>query len=260
MAAAGPEGLIFVGGAPRSGTTVVHALICTADGVSRYNPEVSFFRGFMAAYRNGKVAWDGHTSGFFPDRAAFREMIRETTDLALGRVWEALDKPRLLAVKDPHLTPFFLDLHELYPDTARLVSVCRHPFDVVRSRQAVHEKAGGARPFGRDDVAAVAREYFNYYRAVLQPDFGGRHLLVPYERLNDEAVRAGLATFLGVDGFHADRLWGGSAGEAEDDAWGSPKYNRPIDLERRLEPLAAEWAEVTAAICGPVMGRLGYGS
>lgn len=257
MAAAAPESLIFVGGAPRSGTTVGHALICTADGVSRYNPEISFFRGFLSAYRNGKAAWDGHTSSFFADRAAFRQLIVETTDLALGRIWEALDRPLILALKDPHLTPFFPDLHELYP-AARFVTLCRHPFDVVRSRQAVHEKTPDARAFGRDDVTAVAREYLAYYRTVLQTDFGGRHAILRYEDLNDETARRNLAGFLGLDGFHVERLWGQASVHAEDDAWGSPKYNQPIDLERRLEPLASEWAEITAAICGPVMQRLGY--
>src|SRR5262249_47468058 len=82
MTAGGPQKLVFVGGAPRSGTTVTHALICTSARVSEYHPEISFFRGLTQAYRNGRGAWKQHTSAFFSDPEAFRAHMRRTTDLS----------------------------------------------------------------------------------------------------------------------------------------------------------------------------------
>ena len=62
---AGPSKIVFVGGAPRSGTSVTHALICTSRSVSPYHREISFFRGIPLAYRNGRAAWREHTRHFF---------------------------------------------------------------------------------------------------------------------------------------------------------------------------------------------------
>jgi hypothetical protein len=257
MAESGPEKLVFVGGAPRSGTTVTHALICTSERVNDYHPEISFFRGIPSAYRNGKVAWDGHTSALFSDRDEFRGVMRRTADVSLDHVWRRLGKKPVLCMKDPHLTPFFPDLHELYPQEAWFVTVCRHPFDVVRSRQEVHEKTGLQQPFGADLAMAVAREYLAYYRAVLTTDFAGRHFMFRYEDLNAEAVRNGLAQVAGVDDLDVRKLWG-AAPDTSDDPWGSPKYNGPIDLEPRLTPLAPALREAVRPICQPIMARFDY--
>lgn len=253
-----PERIIFVGGPPRSGTTVTHALICTSDRVSDYNPEISFFRGLPMAYRNGRAAWAGHTSGFFKDPEEFRQLMRQTCDLSIAHLWNALGRKPILAVKDPHLTPLFRDLHMLYPEEARFVVVARHPHDVVRSRQEVHEKAGTGRPFSLADVQAVAREYVSYYNAILSYDFKGHALMFRYEDLNQPEVQARIAACVGVEGFDTSKLWRSSTPEAADDAWGSPKYYKGLDLEPRLSPLAPEFAQAATTICAPMLPRLGY--
>ena len=255
----GAEKIVFVGGAPRSGTTVTHALICTAQGVSAYSPEISFFRGLVSAYRLGRAAWEGHTKAFFDTPEAFRLFMREVTDLALQRIWEALDRPEILALKDPMLTPFFPELRLLYPDRAWFVAVGRDPVDVVRSRQAVQEKQSPDRPFTEADATGLAREYVGMYRAVFGPDYGDRLLFLRYEHLNDAALQARLADFIGVSSLDPARLWGGQPDTAPDDPWGSPKYHRPIDLEPRLSPLDPDWAAKVRAICAPIMARAGYG-
>jgi hypothetical protein len=259
MGGQAPIRTIFVGGAPRSGTTVLHALLCTAPGMSRYNPEISFFRGYMAAFRNGRAAWDQHTSAYFASPGDFLGLIRETCDLALGRIWRALGGPDLLAVKDPLLTPFFADLHQVYPQDAWFVTVCRNPMDVVRSRQEVHEKSTPERPFSAADAALVAREWLACYRGLMQADFHGRHFMCRYEDLNSDELRRRLAAFLGVPGFDVASMWGERRVDASGGPWGSPKYNGAIDLTQRLGPLAPDLAETTRAICAPIMARLGYG-
>jgi hypothetical protein len=257
MAGSGPEKIVFVGGAPRSGTTVTHALICTSAAVSDYHPEISFFRGIPQAFRNGSVAWEEHTSAFFDDPEAFRSLMRQTSDLSLDHIWRRLGQSKVMAVKDPHLTPLFPDLARLYPDVGYFVTVLRHPYDVVRSRQEVHEKSGTGRAYSVHDVTGVSREYVNYYRAVLKNNFGGRHFAFRYEDLNADHLQQALAGFVGVDDLFARPMWGKPA-KVGDDPWDSPKYNQPIDLEPRLSPLADELREATKIICGPIMERFGY--
>jgi hypothetical protein len=257
MAGEGPRKIVFVGGAPRSGTTVTHALLCTSTQVCNYHPEISFFRGIPQSYRNGRAAWAHHTQAFFSDHEAFRLMMRQTADVPIGHLWRALGEAPILCMKDPLLTPFFHDLRSLYPSEAWFVVVVRHPDEVVRSRQEVHERSGLARPFGPQDAAAVAREYLATYQAILAQGFSGRLFMFRYEDLNTDRIREGLAGFLGVDDLNPDLMWG-TTKPAEDDPWGSPKYNKPIDLDPRLSPLAPELAAVARAICGPIMQRFGY--
>jgi hypothetical protein len=257
MPEAGPQQLVFVGGAPRSGTTVTHALLCTSAKVSDYHPEISYFRALMIGYRNGRGAWKQHTSAFFDDPEAFRLMMRETADVSMRHLWRALGRAEILCMKDPLLTPFFPDLHLLYPQEAKFVVVVRHPYEVVRSRQEVHEKSGEARPFGPADAAAVAREYLSIYRAILTQDFGGRLFIFRYEDLQTEPVQAGLARFVGVDDLDASRMWG-DAPDVSADPWGSPKYNKPIDLSPRLDALSPELAKAVAAVAAPIMQRFDY--
>ena len=257
MAPDGPERIVFVGGAPRSGTSVTHALICTSNRVSRYSPEISFFRPIPQAYRSGRLTWEQHTSAFFEDVEAFRRHMRESADLRLGHIWRSLGAPPILAVKDPHLTPFFPDLGELYPKIGRFVTVIRHPYEVVRSRQDVHERQQTGTPFTVEDAQRVAEEFLSYYAAVLNTNFGGRHFAFRYEDLNDKGLQRTLAKFLGVDDLHARPLWG-DAKESGENPWFTPKYHQPIDLAPRLGDLAPELAAATREICNPLMERFGY--
>jgi hypothetical protein len=257
MAADGPQKIVFVGGAPRSGTTVTHALLCTSQQVSDYHMEISFFRGIPHSYRLGRAAWKEHTSTFFTEPEDFRQMMRETADVPIRRLWDSLGKAPILCMKDPLLTPYFPDLHQLYPAEAWFVVVVRHPYDVVRSRQEVHERSSGQQPFGPTDAAAVAREYMSTYRAILAQSFGGRLYMFRYEDLKNEAIQTGLAKFIGVDDLDASRMWG-DAPEAESDPWGSPKYNKPIDLTPRFDALAPELATTVQSICAPIMQRFQY--
>jgi len=255
VSAEGPEKIVFVGGAPRSGTTVTHALICTSTRVNSYTAELSYFRAVPDSYRLGRVAWERHTSSFFESEEAFRVHTREVADLRLRPIWEKLGRPEILALKDPHLTPYFPELAEIYPIEARFLTVVRHPYDVVRSRQEVQQRL--SQPFLAGHAQAVAEEYVNYYEAALSSDFGHRHFAFRYEALNKPDLQARIAKFIGVDDLHARPMWGRDP-VAQDDPWHSPKYTQPINLEARLGPLDEDLKAVVRSVCGPLMQRMGY--
>lgn len=256
-----PASLVFVGGAPRSGTTVAHALLCTAPGASPYSPEISFFRYMVDAYWAGAGNWDLHTSGHFPDLEAFRSTMAGTAREVLVQSWRHLGEPRILCLKDPMLTPRFPELNALLPE-ALLVTVCRHPVDVVRSRQDVAERAG--QPFGEADVRQVAQEFHDYYWTLFNHDFRGRNVFFRYEDINDAGVRAALATRMGVPGFDDEALWRTFNGqkrdfsEVSDQPTYSPKYSQAIDPAPRLDPLKPEWQEIVRQRCRAVMSRMRY--
>jgi hypothetical protein len=216
------------------------------------------------AYRIGLLVWDDDTRAFFADRQEFVAFMRDTALSWLQRISAALGRPRILCVKDPLLTPLFPFVRDLLSQEAWFVTVCRHPYDVVRSRQEVHEKHHPDIPFGEAHAAIVAREYLTYYRTVLSTDFGGRHMMFRYEELTSTRVQESLANVLGVKGFDLENLWRtplrDPVAPVSEPAhpWGSPKYFQEIDLQRRLAPLASDLRGVVRSICRPVMMRMGY--
>ena len=155
-------GVIFVGGAPRSGTTVVHAMICTSTRVNGFVPESSFLTHYFRGLVAGLWRFDNHTSGFFTDRADFGAFARGIVAQVLDRVRENLGNPEILALKDPWMTPLFGLLSSYYPGFKFVVTV-RHPLDVYRSRREVQRLAGAPWPPSPAAVRVLAEEYVNSY-------------------------------------------------------------------------------------------------
>jgi len=254
-----PEKIVFVGGAPRSGTSLTHALLCTAPGAGPYHPEISFFRDVPLAFRKGLDTWESHTSAFFSDPHDFRRFVGVTARQWLDRIAETLGNPALLAVKDPHLTPLFPEVHALLPD-ALFVTVCRHPYAVLRSRQLVHERSNPGTPFSVQQVAQIANEYAGAYNRLMDRDLRGKHMMLRYEDLNLPEVRDRLAGFVGVQGFDVGALWRERDGATHDPAnpWLTSKYYGEIDIDPAVPELPTDWQDIMRATCAPIMGKMDY--
>jgi hypothetical protein len=253
----GPERIVFVGGAPRSGTTLTYALLCTADEVGEYSREISFYRGLVQSFATGLSVWDVHTYAYFDSRDSFRLLFRDLSKQALRPVWEAVGRPRVLCVKDPNLTPLFPAIADMLED-ARFVTVARSPEDVVRSRMQVHELSAGPGSFTKEQALAVAHEYLDYYMPVLSTDFGDRHLSFRYDQINKTIVLRALARHIGVPGFNADRLWDDLKPIDPNDPWGSPKFGKAIDTSSRFAPLPQDWVENIYRVTAPVAERYNF--
>lgn len=239
-----PERVIFVGGAPRSGTTLAQALLCTADEVGELKREISFYRGIVQGFAGGESVWDGHTSDHFETTEQFRALFEDLSRRALQPVWEAAGRPQVLCVKDPNLTPLFPQVARLLPE-ARFVTVARRPDEVIRSRMNVHEKQAGPGTFTKDMALTLAREYVGYYLPVLDTDFGDRHLSFRYDQIENPVVQRALSVHIGVRALHVDRLWGEVKEKtpAFDGPWSSPKLGQPIDTSSRFAPLPKDWID-----------------
>ncbi|MFZ1725998.1 MAG: sulfotransferase [Albidovulum sp.] len=251
--------IYFVGGAPRSGTTVTHALICTSERVSNYHPEISFIRPTFEAYAQGNINWAAHTNAFFAERAHFRHHMHDIVMRQLNHVALTLNNPEILCVKDPLLSQRFYWVNDLLREKARFVTVIRNPHKVVRSRQAVAEKMG--RTFAMGDVERVAQEFNRSYAHIDLPQMAGTLLCFRYEDLMTDKALESLRSFIGTADIDPDRIWSGKKSATKVDAsdpWFSPKYNQSIDTRDRLGPLSPEFSAVVDKICKPLMTRFDY--
>ena len=252
--------IYFVGGAPRSGTTVTHALLCTSARTNPYTPEISFIRPLFTAYAAGINNWGGHTNAFFEKQAHFDLHMRKIVEGSLAHVSRVLKDPEILAVKDPLLTPFFPWVRRLLGERARFVTVVRHPYSVVRSRQEVIERSD--QPFNEAQAARTAREYVRTYAHLDLPGLAPALHHLRYEDLDNPETVEGLRAFTGLDDLSPDNIWGKKraprADAASTDPWFSPKYHGAIDTKSRLDPLAPAYCRVVDRICAPLMERFGY--
>jgi len=252
--------VFFVGGAPRSGTTVTHALLCSSARVNAYHPEVSFITPMIRAYTVGQSAWDGHTQAFFAEPEHFKTHMRGLIDQSLSHVHRALNSPELLSVKDPLMTPYFPKVLDLFGARARFVTVIRNPYDVVRSRQEVARKAN--QPFSPELARGICQQYLQSYRHIDNPAFGDQLIYFRYEDLLQPEVLSQLRGFTGCADISPDNVWRERRSETgakqSSNPWHSPKYHGAIDLSSRLSPLEAPYREIVEAICAPLMERFAY--
>lgn len=253
-----PKRVIFIGGAPRSGTTVTHELVCTSSHTNRYHPEISFVLPLINSYTRGINNWPNHTSAFFAEKEHFRIHVGNHVRASLAHVAKVLGNPEILSVKDPLMTPSFPTVRELLGDDARFITVMRHPYDVVRSLQEVTQKSG--KVFNKAEAQAGARQFRHTYAHLDDPKLAGALFCFRYEDILEEATLDGLRKFTGMEDIDPSKVGAASAPAKKDDSnpWFSPKYHAPIDTKSRLSPLAPAYRQVVREICAPLMERFGY--
>lgn len=246
--------LIFVGGYPRSGTTLTHAVICTSQSTNGYHPEVSYLRMIFQSYQVGVNNWGAHTRHLFTDLAAFRSTFSQIIDQCLAAMAPKLGTPPIWCMKDPLLTPYFHWVSEVLADRVRLVTVIRHPHDAIRSNIEVTKKMKGA-----TDAAAVremAERYNLFYQHIDNAALGQKLMVIRYEDLDSEAEIARLRQHTGLADINPQEVWKDrTPAKDESNPWFSPKYNAPIDLSPRLAPLSAADKKIVDTTCAALLKR-----
>ncbi|MBL4919344.1 sulfotransferase family protein [Szabonella alba] len=258
--ATGPAKVIFVGGAPRSGTSVTHALLCTAPASNPYHPEISFIRPIFQSYALGLHLWQSHTNAFFQIPEHLKMHVGTLAEQSLLHVWRVLKKPEVLCVKDPLLTKDFPSVNAVMQRPCQFVTVLRHPHDVVRSQQEVYSRAGV--PMVEGTVRKLSVEYMESYAHLNKPEMEGRAFHFRYEDLGNDWLIEQLHAFTGLNGIDSEQIWNSGKhvpSEAEKaDPFFSPKYHRPINTERRFDRLKPEFQSIVNEVCLPLMESSGY--
>jgi len=257
---------IFVGGASRSGTTLLRVILNTHPSIV-CGPELKVTPLVCRL-------WQDFHSAFFPtlrqhhlQREDIARGFRDLLASLLEKDRVAAHKPRV-AEKSPDNVFFFPHLHHLFPDSP-LIHVIRDGRDVVCSLLGMNWS--DPRTGRRTEYTTDARKAAAYWvRAVQmgraaaqrQPSLANRYFEIRYEQLisDPEATLRPLFAFLG-ESWHPCVLrfyeqTHNLAGESS-----ARQVSAPINssaLARWQRELSSDDKAAVKEIAGPLLSELGY--
>jgi hypothetical protein len=190
------KGLVFLVGAPRSGTTWLQLMLARSRHIATVN-ETHLFAVYMRSLLEGNERFRGNPRaiGLGPlfSEAEYSEIVREFASTVLARILATKPDADVILEKTPSHVKCWRDILDLYPE-AKFLHLIRDPRAVVASLKAASKSWGASWVSSRlIDNCAVWSTSVAEGRAI-----GGatkNYLEVRYEDLKEQGVRTLLSIF-----------------------------------------------------------------
>lgn len=262
-----PFQVVFVGGAARSGTTMINSLLCSSQKTNAQIKECSYIQELMAVYFRRKNIFHAHDEHYFNDEKELFEFHKSMIKDLLLKTWERVGKPEILVLKSPGMVLFFQDLYNFFPD-AKFVITYRNPFDVVLSRMEVMKKAG-LQKITSEHIKNISKEFKEIYEIViyyLNAVDRSRFLLIDYDRfVSEKPALDFINEFIGVDDIRYEKLWSKQKDsfvektETESNPWRAELAGKSVSDEHvgRGEKMLS-WGQkrIVRAVTGGIDGQM----
>lgn len=270
--------IVIIGGAPRSGTTLLQSILCSGSNVIPLIQECQFLSALVDLFHSWEENhYDSFLKSFFSNKDDFRQYGRQCVSLFVDRVRNKYDNKAHVVLKDPVGTHLF-PIYQNFIDDPKFVISVRDPRDAVVSMLRVADRF---RAKGQDhawtamdrNMSKLGKYYVNNYKAVMDCNdeaFLSRVRFVRNEDLveNTDSAVADLAGFVGydLDLFTPENPWANStmgfkSPQAKDNPFHTDHYGNRIDSKSvgryRTELTTSEIAAV-AGECQEFMRRFDY--
>lgn len=266
-----PE-VIFIGGAARTGTTLLQNMLCASPEISHIPSEASQVRFLLENYSRLKTHNTAQQTPIVPNETFVKLTRNFLSDyfLALRNTYAT----HILVLKEPALTPFFPILNRVCREKVAYITIVRDPRDVIASmilwgqRLRVEDH-----PFSERNIERLCRIFMNYYGHLVNTDnqFINRHRIISFERLvsNADIEVNQLAKILGIkiDKFDQGSDWSGNWKKFSSDGPKSAAiteyYGRPptsAAIGKYKSVLTNEEIKEIEIYCGQFMTMFGYES
>jgi len=252
----------------RSGTTLVHRLVCTAPDVNDFVAEAHLLRELVALYKGSTALGEALLEPFFSNSDDCERYFARCVDKLLATARERHNPGGALILKNPELTMYFPELALLQPD-AQFILVVRDPRDCVASMSVVAERAnmaGAPLPMGEmaDGIEGMAVLFLRYYANVISSELIQnplRLLTVRYEDLvtNQQELLARISLWSGLD-INPDAIQRSDAGD-DGSIFGATLYGEKISdnsIGGFAKRLSAEDIEIVEKTTHNFMQFYGY--
>jgi hypothetical protein len=241
--ARGTQRVLLIGGAMRSGTTVIHRALCTARNSNPYVSESWFLRDLLAMYNFRLSRFEAMGADQFRSREDYVGIVADDVERYLRLVSARHSDPEVLILKQPELIRYFVELGALSPRLSFL-AIVRDPRDVVASMKAVrsrNERDRSPGPLaGMRTIESLCHFYAFHYAGMpaWAGSLGERLQIVRYE----DAMRRPSEVIARIGAFCGARYDLAAAVEFQEADAASPTFDR----ERRMEdPFArAFWSDL----------------
>jgi hypothetical protein len=236
----------FVGGAPRSGGTLLTSILCADTTCNPLLRETHYLREQVQLYKRCKTYFkENEQRNYFADEDELCSFTREWVMALLEKIRARYAPIEHIVLKSFPLTFEFPELYELLPE-ARFLVTLRDPRDGIASQVVVGEKqakAGKNVRFPRD-MRQLVWEYQGLYSACVNSQdaaFKSRILYVKYEDLVGDAEKelARIRDFTGLSlaDFDPARGWQSSQRDFQGvveagDPYTSPLYGQGMSKQR----------------------------
>jgi hypothetical protein len=192
--------LVFLVGAPRSGTTWLQLMLGRCKRIATVN-ETHLFAVYMRSLLEGNERFRGNPRaiGLRPlfSEAEYRDLIRRFASTVLACILATKPDADVILEKTPSHVNCWRDILDLYPE-AKFLHIIRDPRAVVASLKAASKSWGESWVSSRlIDNCAVWSASVSEGRAI--GDATNNYLEVRYEDLKEEGVKALLSIFEWLD-------------------------------------------------------------
>lgn len=125
--------MIFIGGAPRTGKTLIKNIICSDNETIPNLRESSYLKSLLSSYNVGKIMWNYHTYEYFDSPSHFMQFNKFILDNYFEQLYNKFGKGKIIVQENHGLTSLFPDLEELYPKQCKFIVMLRDPRDAIAS-------------------------------------------------------------------------------------------------------------------------------
>jgi Sulfotransferase family len=256
--------LIFIGGAQRSGTTLLQTLLANALRTPVL-PEAHILADVLTAFKRAKQ-FPNKTQFFFSTSEDLLCFFRSCAGGCIANVLSRTGALSALVFKDPHFVEVLDEASALFADSIRVVCI-RDPLDIAASFVQIGQRQPvGSKPtkYQRRDMDFIGKKILSFCAPLMTSKEAP--ILVRYEDLASnprEALRelgrdTGLKLLL-------DRIetpvWLERTARHHESSWvteleGRKPYPSSIGSFKRV--LRPDEIATVQNICGPIMMRFGY--
>ena len=235
--------IVFIGGAPCSGTTLVQEMLCSGPQTNPRLGEAKYLKALIQAFQVGQSHFPGGTEHFFASESAFIQFHQNILTSLFQAETEKHPQADWLVVKDNDFSGYLNEVMQLLPHS-RILILVRDPRDVIAAQlhkgQYMQAKELDPRYYRAEALPQLLQAYRRHYRPLLQTlkqtGYTQQFRVIKYEHLVTD-IQAGLTYLsewldLDLSHYNPQKPWGNTRPESRS------QQNHSVNTQHPENPLS----------------------